>query len=127
MELIKHFFICLILTILLYPLYGIQSFLVFIGGFFIDLDHYLLYVVKHKDFSIKKTFEYNLDENIKNKMHFFHFIEFLAIAVTLSIYIDFPIPITVGLTVHHIMDLYQILIEQKDPHARMHSFVEFLN
>ena len=63
-----HFIVSLIIVIFIYPEFGINSLLVFLTGFLIDIDHLLYNIFKHKDldfinlykrygFSILKDYE----------------------------------------------------------------------
>ena len=50
----------ILLMIGLYPFFGFYSIFVFLATYFIDVDHYLWYVFKNKDFSLKKAYKYHL-------------------------------------------------------------------
>ena len=104
MDLKYHFIVSSILTILLYPIFGISALLIFIGGFLIDIDHLLWYILKYKDFNIKNTFIKSKDTTILYKLQFFHLLEILLIVIILSFYSTNFLIISIGLTIHQIMD-----------------------
>ena len=89
-----HFLTSLILTALFYPFFGLNSLWIFVGGFLIDFDHYLYYVFKFKNLSVKKAYYYHVkvDKRTvddKDLLHLFHTVEFwifmiLVILITLE-------------------------------------------
>ena len=56
-----------ILLYLLFPITILEVSLIFLSSFLIDFDHYLLYVVNKKDFSLKKSFRWFIDNQKKFK------------------------------------------------------------
>lgn len=107
MELETHFIISIIFCTFLYPLFGGFSFLVILGGFLVDGDHYLWYILKKKDFSLTNAITYCRKE-IKNQrvLHIGHTIEVGIILFVLSWLYPFLIPLFVGFLVHMLADLY---------------------
>ncbi len=106
MRLKYHFIVSLLLSIILYQPYGYQAFLVMLSGFLIDIDHYLWYIIKFKDFSLKKTVEKTKDTTIKYKFHVFHLYDIMIILLILSFFSKIFIVLSIGLLVHLIMDYY---------------------
>ena len=53
-----HFIVSLFLAVILYPIFGWIVGVILIGGFFIDVDHYLLYLFKKKDYSLRNAYFY---------------------------------------------------------------------
>lgn len=100
----RHFIATLILSIILFPYFRWLSLLAFIGGFLVDVDHYLMYIIKFKDFSIKKTYEY-CNKGPKHVLMIFHTAEVWIILFILSFVSKAALIIFIGLMLHMIMDL----------------------
>lgn len=119
-----HFIASLLLSIVLYPFYGINSFFVLIGGFLTDLDHYIWYIYHFKDFSFIKAYKYYLKvfkEKSFNKQKkciiIFHTIEFLILIVILAFYSKIMFIILIGLLFHYAIDAITILFITKGTFA----------
>ena len=109
MNLIYHFITSLILSILLFPIYSYNALLVFIFGFFIDIDHYIWSIFKDKNFNFLDSYKYFKNRNIikRDLLNIFHVIEFwILIAIIFIIFKnDFFYPLLIGLVVHLTMDI----------------------
>lgn len=86
-----------------------QALLIIFGGFFIDTDKWLLYVIYKKDFSIRRSFKYfNQFSNMKKRPVFlciFHTVESFILMIILSfIWLPF-FYILIGMTFHLFLDL----------------------
>ncbi|MAG08649.1 hypothetical protein CMO89_04195 [Candidatus Woesearchaeota archaeon] len=103
MRLLVHFIVSLALVMLLYPFYKEQALLIFIGGFLIDIDHYLWYMFRFKDFNLKKALEYYKKLDFKDVLILFHTIEFVVVVFLLSLYPGLGL-LFVGYIIHIIMD-----------------------
>ena len=75
-----HFLSCVILAIILFPFFNYLSLLVFIFGFFIDVDHYLYDSIKTRNLSLINSYNLQMDKDLvrKDQLHVFHTIEFIA-------------------------------------------------
>jgi hypothetical protein len=124
MELKHHFIVSFILSIVLYPFFGFNVLYIFVGGFLIDIDHYLLYIFKFKDFSIKKTFEYSKNFSALYKFHIFHLFEVLVVCVILSFYSKTFLLISIGLIFHQILDFYELKYIDRNLNLRVHSLFQ---
>ena len=96
----------MLITIFLYPKYGIDVYWVLIGGFLIDVDHYMHYVFRFRDFDIKKAYAY-YGKNLKNKyiLNVFHTVEFFLLwVVLLNFYPAESFLFLVGFLPHMLMD-----------------------
>jgi len=107
-----HSIFSLILAIIFYPEFGWETLSILIGGVLIDVDHYLWYIFKFKNFDLFRCYTYFIFDI--RKMHWkdilgsiliFHTIEFLALSVFLSFYSDFALLFTIGLIGHYILDM----------------------
>lgn len=98
MFLFPHIMLSALLSLALYPIFGAYSILVFVGGVFIDVDHYLEYVFRTKNTSLRKAYRNYMSMNtkyfddLKKKrmpsktyhLHAFHTIELLSAIVLIS-------------------------------------------
>lgn len=115
-----HFLASLVLCAVLYPFYGINSFFVIVSGFLIDLDHYLWYVYKFKNFNFIKAYKFYLKINKeksfakqKKCIIIFHSVEFLILMVILSFYSKIMFIILIGLLYHYVLDIIHVLFIMK--------------
>jgi len=119
-----HIILGLIFSIFLYFIFSItisQAMLVFLASVFIDVDHYLVEVLKTKNISIKKAYKthINLPKKHKPFMHIFHTIEFLIFVTLLFFLIKIPIVsqfiffILIGLLFHSSLDLIDMAYNNK--------------
>jgi len=95
--------------------------LIFLSSFLIDFDHYMIYVIKTKNFSLNKAFDYHITEGkmalkekakgIRKKGHFhvFHTLEFLILVYILS-FLWYPfIFILIGMIFHSLLDIIYLI------------------
>ena len=86
-----HFITSLLLVIVLWPFIGPYSLWAIVGGYLIDVDHYLYTIFRLKTFSIKRSYQYHAtkEHHQKNKpgqiLHLFHTIEFWIFMILMSI------------------------------------------
>lgn len=104
-----HIISSALLSILLYPFFGLNVLFVFFAGFLIDVDHYIYYVLRFKDLSLKKSYKYF--EEYPEKRHFsdilfiFHTVEFFGLLIILSFYNDIIFLIFTSVSLHQILDM----------------------
>lgn len=125
----------------LFPQIGLIGFsLIFLSSILIDVDHYLYYVYKKKDWNLKKAHKWFLDH--EEKFHylsrkkrgsfygglcFLHGIEILLILLLLSIISKYFFFIFIGLAFHLLLDI----VDQTKCHDRIdklsiiHDFLKF--
>jgi len=121
MEIYQHSIISIILTVVLWPLYGPWALLAIVGGVLIDSDHVLWYWAKSNKFNIKKTYSYcqNVGQtaNIKEYKQAwmpFHSYEALLALMILSIIFPQSTPLLIGLLLHLLLDFFWVLYNWKD-------------
>ncbi len=121
--------VCSVLLYFIFHLTIIQSLVVFLASFLIDVDHYIFYVNKKKDFSLKNAYkwfhEYSKSKNQKPMIVFFHTIEFLIIISVLSFYLHIFLFILIGMLFHSILDIID-LGYHRVIHLREFSFIIWL-
>ncbi len=124
MDLWKHFLGSLILIACLYPFFGKISFLVLLGGFFIDLDHILFYWLKFKKIEINPNKINAFYKAIKTDQQYravirpFHNLESLVIISLISPFVG------IGVLLHFCMDIFEE--KQRFGHIRNYLLIPAL-
>ena len=125
-----HILFGAIFSMLVYFIFNINLFqvsLIFLASIFIDFDHYLFYVFRKKDFNLKRAYIWHksLPKDHKPLMQIFHTIEFFIIIFLLSfIWIGFLF-ILIGLLLHSIIDLIDMIYSKKF-NGREFSLIRYL-
>jgi len=103
-----HFLLGLIFSLLLFPLIGWNSIIVLATTVLIDIDHYLLYVFRKKDFSLRKSFYYFFNNEFgENRiLCIFHTAEFWTILLIASFFYSTFFYVLLGVTFHFFLDLF---------------------
>lgn len=104
------------LVLILFSSIGIfPVILMFLSSILIDFDHYMLYIDKKHDFSLKKayTFHATLPRNHKPALHLFHTLEFLILVAIFSLYIPIFSFILAGMLFHSILDLIELSYDKR--------------
>src|SRR3989344_8569317 len=125
-----HIIIGALASLLLYyiiPLTLIQTAIIFLSSFLIDIDHYIIYIIMHKDWSLKnaqkhffnmreKGIKTSVEERKKYKRYIFifHGIEFWLVLLIISKYIPLIIFVLYGFAIHIFLD-YIDCIYFKEP------------
>ena len=106
-----HLVVSLILSALLYPLFGWKVLLVLASGVLIDIDHYFWYICKYKKFGLLSCYRFLVVESEKNNwkdvtgaLFVFHTIEFILLVILLSFYNQLALIFAIGLFFHYLMD-----------------------
>ena len=118
MRLLIHFLVSLIFMLIFIPIFGYLAFAFFIGGFLIDVDHYLWYFIKKRKLNLKEAYYYHRDKEYFTKeesksdlplLHIFHVFEIWLIVFILAFFHKFFLIIFLGLLVHVIMDITEMV------------------
>ena len=125
-----HIIIGAIASLILFYLTNLtitQTIIIFLSSFLIDIDHYIIYGIMYKNWSLKNSRKYffnirekwikiPLKERKKYKRHIFifHGIEFWIILFIISNYFPFILFILYGFAIHIFLD-YLDLIYFKEP------------
>ncbi|GEM_PF-3401594 len=105
-----HFFVGLIVSLALYPLYGLNVLVIFFVNLLLDFDHYVVYIFKFKSFDMIKAHNYFFNEE-KPFLLFFHTVEFLLVLLLLSFYFKLAFFVLMGALAHLLLDSYEELRE----------------
>lgn len=99
-----HFFIGLIISLVLYPLYGLNVLIIFFSSILMDIDHYILYIFKFKSFNLLKANKYFINHEGTSFL-FLHTAEFVILLLILSLYSNFVFFILMGVALHLLLDI----------------------
>ena len=125
-----HLIISLIVILALFPIYKFWTIGILFGGYLIDFDHYLWYILRKRDFSLKKAYKYSLPENKiskeKDVLHIFHVWEFWVIMLILSFFNIFFTLVFIGMIIHLIMDFIDLHRDLRRIEDRAFSFFMWL-
>ena len=106
-----HFAVSAALAAILFPFYGWYSLLVFVGGFLIDVDHYVWYAVKFRDLNVKNSYGYLVNlvkkkdtKGLEELLCVFHSVEFILLLLIASFFFKKIFLVVIGLAVHLILD-----------------------
>lgn len=100
-------------SLILYLFFNISltnSVIVFLSSVLIDVDHYIFYVKRHKDLSLRNAYLWHkkLGEKHKPIVHILHTVEFLFVVFIIGLFSQFFLLILVGMLFHSIFDLIEI-------------------
>ncbi len=132
----KHIIHGFLFTLFLYITLGIPEIMpfviIFFSTFLFDVDHYLAYIIRKKDFSFKKSYRFFVEsrykaiEKPKKRPFLFisHTIEFLILMIILSFFNKTILYMTIGLLFHSILDFHQLAKENR-LYEREYSMIKF--
>jgi hypothetical protein len=122
---IYHFILTIIISGFLWPILGWKLALFCLGSFFIDVDHYWWYIIKFRDFSFKKAYDYGKIKKCSDfKLHIFHTFEFWILILVWGIFSEIGFVIMLGIFFHVMIDFIYGIIKNKI-HGRASSFFEW--
>ncbi len=76
-----HVILGFIFSLILFPLVGFFSLIIFISSFMIDIDHYFYYIIKKNDLNLINSINYYLKKHREESVLFFHSVEFIALKI----------------------------------------------
>lgn len=119
-----------ILFLIFHKIGLIGFFLIIFSTFFIDVDHYFVYVYRKKDFSLKNAYNWFIKKErklkklsrgrrkkYKSEILIFHGIEFWIFLVVLSFINIYFLFIFIGIMFHIFLDFIHSIIE-KEPYNK---------
>lgn len=121
-----HILLGIMFTCIIYWFVSINIFqasLIFLASILIDFDHYIWYVQRKKDFSLKNAYNFlnGLGGNGKKFILFLHTIEFhILIGVLIFIWTGF-FYVLIGMIFHSISDIFSINLKERE-----FSFINYL-
>ena len=124
----KHLLTSIPLIIIFFPIYKYFTLLILVTGYLIDFDHYLWYVFKYKNLSLKKAIKTCIKQIGKGNenIHIFHAIEFIIIISLISlIFYPYLFPLIIGLSIHLLLDFVE-MFKEKLYNDRILSLLELI-
>ncbi|MAG38777.1 hypothetical protein CMO90_01695 [Candidatus Woesearchaeota archaeon] len=123
MDIWVHFTVSALITVVLWPFFGPISMLVLIGGVLIDVDHYFWNIIRNKNYSLKKTYQFckrieriKDTERYKEAVMIFHTFDALIIMILISLLFKEFYFILLGVVVHLFMDFMQVYVRWGSPY-----------
>jgi len=123
----KHFIYSLIFCIILFPFLKYWTIVIFLSGTLIDVDHYLYYILKFKDWSFRKAYHYHVKVIPIEKLHIFHTIEFYLLCFSLVFFNLFFVFIFLGISFHMVLDILDMKILNPTKNCRAASLYRWVN
>ena len=124
----KHAIVTFFISIPLFFVYRWWVLLIFASAILIDFDHYMTYVIKFKDFNIRKAYWYfrNISKYKDNKkiLLLFHTWEFLAALLIAGFFYQIIWYIFLGFFTHILEDLYDYYTKNKVYRRRLSLFFD---
>jgi len=106
-----------------------QLIVIFLSAILIDVDHWFIYVLKKKDFSVVRSYKWFLAlDKLKKKPHFlciFHTAEFFAFIALLSLKYQIFQFIFIGMAFHMALDIITgIITGQGRPSSILYAILK---
>ena len=101
----EHAIVGIIAAVLLYPIFGINAWMIAAAAVLIDVDHYLIYIYRFRNFNIKKAYWHF--RGVKDGSSFyplFHMMELVAAETVFVYYYPIFLPLLIGQVVHIALD-----------------------
>lgn len=111
--------ILIFIVLKLYPDLGLKALWLFVGAFLIDFDYYLFYLYTTGGYNLKRALEhYEKHRKDTYQIRVFHTLEFLALMLIGSFYYQFLKLIFIGMILHVILDLFDLVFIKKNYRRR---------
>jgi len=110
-----HILFGLLFSLILYFFFSVSllnSSVVLLSSVIIDVDHYLFYVKRKKNWSLRKSYEWNFGLRKKHKpiLHIFHVVEFIILICASSYFLNIFLFVFIGILFHSIFDLIEMIV-----------------
>ena len=105
-----HFYIGIGTSIIVYFISGFSNALLFFfASVFIDTDHYIAFVFKEKNWSLRKSYYYWKDEHYPyDELMIFHTIEVWILLLIVGLLITPVLFLLAGMLYHELFDIYDM-------------------
>jgi hypothetical protein len=135
-----HIIFGAIITLIIYliiPITLLQATIIFFSSVLIDFDHYLLYILKKKNLSLKKAIKLfvndrekflKLKEKSKFKYHIiiFHGVEFWIILLILAQFYSVIYYVLIGILIHMVFDLIEVIYLKMPIYTKISQILVYL-
>jgi hypothetical protein len=115
-------------------------FVIFLSTVFIDIDHYIFYIYKTKNFSLKNSYEwyskrkvyyFNLPiykrRKLKKEVFLFHGLEFWALIILLSAFYNLFLYVFIGLLFHMILDYIELIRHKELFYYKFSQIINYID
>ncbi len=115
-------FLASLIIHLIFQITFIQFLVIFLSSVLIDADHYFLYILRKKDFSLRKAINYFKErrkkwlsmkpekrKNYKRAIFIFHGFEFWILLIIIANYINLIWFVLLGIFIHMFLDYIDII------------------
>ena len=115
-------FLASLIIHLIFQITFIQFLVIFLSSVLIDADHYFLYILRKKDFSLRKAINYFKErrkkwlsmkpekrKNYKRAIFIFHGIEFWLLLIIIANYINLIWFVLIGIFIHMVLDYIDLI------------------
>jgi len=126
-----HAILGAVFSVLIYFIFHVSLFnvsLIFLASVLIDFDHYVFYIQKKNDFSLKNSYNFLKKESQKKHkpmLHIFHTLEFMILIIILSFIWQGFLFVFIGMIFHSAFDIGDFIYHKKYT-AREHFLIRYL-
>ena len=125
-----HILFGAIFVLMLFYFFNVNLFsclLIFFTSVLIDIDHYLWFANRKKDWNLKNAYSWhkNLPKNHKPVLQIFHTVEFLIFLILLIPLFNFLLFLLIGLLFHSVFDVAELIYKNK-PCCREYFLVRYI-
>lgn len=110
--------IFIVILYFLFPKIGIPGlFIIFLSSILIDVDHYLAFVIREKNLSLIKAYNWTIEKMNRKEylgFHFLHTIEVHILVVILTFFWHIFFFVFIGFLFHSITDFIKIRPERRE-------------
>ncbi|MBT4165909.1 hypothetical protein HOE04_02635 [archaeon] len=128
-----------IILYLIFQLTPLQTLIIFLASFLIDVDHYLYYIFHKKNLSLKNAHHWFIEkrkkwvkltrkqkEEHKHVIIIFHGIEYLIILIFLSFYNPVFTFIIIGTLIHLVLDYIDLYYHKEKLHSKFSQIYTYI-
>jgi len=128
---ILHFIFSLLLSSLFISKSNFLLILLLIcaGGFLIDIDHYLIYFIKTKNFNLWKGYKFYLNAKHGRNEHvlqIFHTFEFFALVLISCLFFPMMLYFSASIPLHYILDILENIFTKNKDYVKVWSILYFI-
>lgn len=107
------------------PAWG--ALIIFLASFLIDIDHYLLYISKERDFNLVRAYKWfrKQETNHKPMLVVFHTVEFIFLIFIIALFSKTFLFILLGMLIHSLLDVIEMTYHRKF-HCREYFLTRYL-
>lgn len=122
-----HILLGAVFSLLLWPVFGLGSLIIFASSFLVDFDHFLFYIKRTKNYNLLKAYSFLKKFAEKRKkeppLFIFHVIEFWILLFVASLFSKFVSLAFIGIALHMFLDFLDDAFKKR---RRQFSLVTWL-